>query len=83
MINETHRDARVWAAPSGGAVRPMIDADCPRYVCRCCRTKTGWPHQIGCEQASVTKPDCGDCRYWNKKKNRCDHPAARKEREAR
>ena len=63
--------------------RPLIDALCPRYVCRLCRTKTGWPHQLGCELAQVTEPECADCRYWNMKNQRCDHPAARRERAAK
>ena len=63
--------------------RPLIAADCPRFVCRICRTKTGWPHQIGCELACLTAPDCADCRYWSAKKDRCEHPAVRRERAAK
>ena len=63
--------------------RPLIGARCPRYVCRLCRTKTGWPHQPGCALALLTNPVCADCRFWNEKKNRCNHPAARKGRAAR
>ena len=63
--------------------RVRIAAGCPRYVCRLCRTKTGWPHQIGCELACLTAPDCADCRYWSAKKDRCEHPAVRRERAAK
>ena len=65
------------------ADRRRIDARCPRFVCRICRTKTGWPHQLGCEMWLVTAPECADCRYWSAKKSLCDHPAARKERAAK
>lgn len=57
----------------------LIDALCPRYVCRFCRVKTGWPHQKWCKLKMLTNPDCVDCRYWNESMERCDHPAARRE----
>lgn len=58
--------------------RPVIRARCDLYACRVCRTKTGWPHQKWCAIKPVTEPDCGDCRYWSVRKNRCDHPASRR-----
>lgn len=63
--------------------RPLIQARCARYVCRICRTKTGWPHQLGCALAQLTEPSCADCRYWSERTSRCDHPAVRRERASR
>ena len=53
----------------------LIRAECPLYVCRVCRTKTGWPHQCWCCQAQVTNPDCEECRYYDRNKTECVHPA--------
>ena len=63
--------------------RCLILSTCPRFACRVCRTKTGWSHQPWCELSWVTEPDCTDCRYWNKKKDLCEHPTARRERAAK
>lgn len=59
--------------------RVPIDAQCPDFVCRLCRTKTGWPHQRGCTETANVRPTCADCRYWREKDRRCHHPARRKE----
>ena len=63
-----------------GLAGNLIRARCPRFACRLCRTKTGWPHQRWCELSFLTQPECTDCRYWSEKKHACDHPAARRER---
>lgn len=63
--------------------RKRINARCDRYACLVCRTKTGWPHQVWCEMARVTEPECTDCRYWSAKKSLCDHPVTRRERAAK
>lgn len=55
-----------------------IAADCPRFACRVCRTKTGWPHQSWCALAAVTRPECGDCRYREAARGVCQHPAQKK-----
>ena len=70
-------EERTVSVLSRAAERPRIRADCPLYACRCCRTKTGWPHQVWCEMRHVTEPDCGDCRYWSAEKQACEHPAER------
>ncbi|MBQ7460430.1 MAG: hypothetical protein IJS72_03565 [Oscillospiraceae bacterium] len=57
-----------------------ITAGCELYVCRECRTKTGWPHQRWCTLRGLTEPDCGECRYYGREKRICVHPAARKGR---
>ena len=83
MEPEAYRAEAVPTARPPGQERRPIDARCPRYACRLCRTKTGWPHQPWCELSRVTEPECADCRYWNAGKNLCDHPAARRERGAK
>ena len=61
----------------------LIDAACRLFVCRVCRTKTGWTHQNWCDIADNVKPDCGDCIYSGANKKVCKHPALkRKKREA-
>lgn len=55
-----------------------IAASCPLFVCRSCRTKTGWRHQRWCEHTELLTPGCADCRYWEAKRERCGHPSRRK-----
>ena len=59
--------------------RGRIAAACPRFACRVCRTKTGWPHQPWCPLSRAVEPDCGGCRYWEPKEGECIHPALRRE----
>ena len=56
----------------------IIRCACTLYACLVCRTKTGWQHQGWCELAGRTEPACGDCRYYNREKDTCAHPARRK-----
>ena len=53
----------------------VIRSACPLYVCRLCRTKTGWPHQCWCELRDSTEPGCADCRYHDALRGKCAHPA--------
>ncbi|MBE6910389.1 MAG: hypothetical protein E7474_12605 [Ruminococcaceae bacterium] len=54
--------------------RPGIEAKCPLFACRICRTKTGWPHQSWCAAAELVQPECADCYYWGEKDEQCRHP---------
>ena len=54
----------------------IIDAGCPLYACRVCRTKTGWEHQRWCGITGMTEPGCDQCRYRDR--SECSHPALRK-----
>ncbi|MBR0205751.1 MAG: hypothetical protein IJQ45_03280 [Clostridia bacterium] len=54
----------------GGVIRAI----CPDFVCRVCRTKTGWPHQSWCSLVRKNANECLDCRYYNKRKACCAHP---------
>ncbi len=60
--------------------RPRIEAKCPLFACRVCRTKTGWPHQSWCDAAELVQPGCEGCYYWGEAKNVCEHPARRSRR---
>ena len=55
-----------------------IRSSCPLYICRVCRTKTGWPHQVWCELKGLTEPGCTDCRYHSARNGGCVHPAMKK-----
>ncbi len=61
-----------------GEIDVVIRANCPRFVCRVCRTKTGWPHQRWCGLGGLTDPACEACRYYAPDRDRCVHPAQRK-----
>ena len=62
--------------------RRRIAALCPLFVCRLCRTKTGWAHQGWCAAADSISPDCADCLY-RAANGSCAHPTEkRKERRA-
>ena len=52
-----------------------IRGSCSCFVCRCCRTKFGWEHQIWCDYPDLIEPSCMDCVYYNAKNDRCKHPA--------
>ena len=52
-----------------------IRGSCPRFACRCCHTKYGYPHQKWCEIYLLTQPVCSDCIYFNEKCGVCRHPA--------
>ena len=41
----------------------IIRGSCPDFVCRCCRTKYGWAHQIWCDEKTLLEPGCKDCQY--------------------
>ena len=55
-----------------------IKAACAMFVCRMCRTKTGWKHQPWCALLALKKPTCKDCRYWSADRQVCAHPAAKR-----
>ncbi len=60
--------------------RKRIDAECPLFACRECRTKAGWPHQSWCTAEENAKPFCVECLYVDHSGG-CTHPAKkRKER---
>lgn len=52
----------------------IIRGSCADFVCRSCRTKCGWPHQMWCDHTELTEPGCPDCAYYNSKRDRCNHP---------
>lgn len=52
----------------------IIRGSCTDFVCRCCRTKYGWEHQIWCDYPELIEPVCDDCAYYNAKRDRCNHP---------
>ena len=54
-----------------------ISSRCEDFVCRVCRTKTGWPHQKWCSSEN-TEPGCSDCLYAAKNGTVCKHPQRRK-----
>lgn len=57
-----------------GEIVGVIQTKCPDFVCRLCRTKTGWPHQRWCSYRKRTTPECQDCRYYDRRKDQCLHP---------
>lgn len=61
-----------------GVVDGVIRARCSRFACCVCRTKTGWPHQPWCELGEEACPGCEDCRYFDRTKARCMHPACKR-----
>ena len=58
----------------------IIHGSCSRFVCRYCRTKFGWRHQVWCEIAGRTEPLCQDCGYYHPSSEECRHPAIKQER---
>lgn len=56
----------------------VIRGSCPYFICRCCRTKYGWEHQVWCDYAQLLDPKCPDCGYYNTRRKCCNHPARRK-----
>ena len=60
--------------------RFLIRCACPLYVCRGCRTKTGWRHQCWCDMADKSEPGCAECRYYDADCGRCNHPAEERRR---
>ena len=56
----------------------LIRGSCELFVCRCCRTKYGWAHQVWCDTPDLLEPGCGDCRYFDAHGRECIHPALRK-----
>ena len=52
-----------------------IAASCSFFVCKECRTKTGYEHQIWCGLNGHTKPDCSECIYRLASDGSCVHPA--------
>ena len=66
-----------------GGKMGVIRTTCALFACRVCRTKTNWPHQPWCELAGRTLPRCEDCRYYDRPKGRCIHPARRKNESGR
>lgn len=60
----------------------IIRGSCADFVCRQCRTKYGWAHQIWCDRTGLTEPDCTDCAYYSEKQARCSHPANKSKKEA-
>ena len=60
--------------------KTIISAACPLFVCKACRTKTGWAHQRWCSAGGET-PGCGECLYRGVGQQKCKHPILkRKER---
>ncbi|MBQ7699513.1 MAG: hypothetical protein IJT49_04125 [Clostridia bacterium] len=54
-----------------------ISSKCPLFVCRECRTKTGWRHQKWCLFADPSVSDCTGCLYFVQRpadKSVCVHP---------
>lgn len=58
----------------------IIRGSCADFVCRCCRTKYGWEHQLWCDNTELTEPTCQDCFYYDQKHRRCKHPAKKMKR---
>ena len=59
----------------------LIIAECPRFACRECHTKTGHPHQHWCSQAADDTADrtgCAECLYWQESRGKCTHPYVKK-----
>ena len=54
-----------------------IRSACARFACSQCRTKTGWPHQSWCSLRGSTEGDCPACRYFDRRRKSCAHPAGK------
>lgn len=52
-----------------------IRGRCSLFLCRDCRTKYGWEHQLWCPLRFVTQPSCKDCRYYWEQNGECTHPS--------
>lgn len=58
----------------------VIRGRCSLFVCRCCRTKYGWEHQVWCDTPELLEPVCTDCYYYNARRKHCAHPAHKMKR---
>ena len=62
--------------------RTLIESKCLLFVCRCCRTKVGWPHQSWCAHAASGEFGCEDCFYFDHADTACRHPMRKREERA-
>ena len=52
-----------------------IAASCSFFVCKECRTKSGYRHQVWCRLKDHSCPECSECIYMIASDKRCTHSA--------